>query len=240
MSSALAQAAPETEAPISTGNAELDKRIGGGLPRGSLTLVEGQSGAGKSVLMQHLCWGSLQVGETVSFYSTEGTVRSLLRQLESLGMDLTDYFLLGRLRLVPLHLSADTFLPVDALWAIHDHIKEFGGSVVLVDSLTSMLMKARDEEVLDFFALCKRMVDSGRTLVLSVHSYAVDERALVRLRSLCDAQLSLRTEQVGERLIKVLEVAKIRGANRTTGNIVSFDVEPGIGMRPIPVSRAKA
>jgi flagellar protein FlaH len=38
----------------------------------------------------------------------------------------------------------------------------------------------------------------------------------------------------------VLEVAKVRGAEKTTGNIISFDVEPGLGMRIIPVSSAKA
>jgi flagellar protein FlaH len=34
-------------------------------------------------------------------------------------------------------------------------------------------------------------------------------------------------------------VAKVRGAARTTGNVITFDVEPGWGMRIIPFSRAK-
>ena len=34
---------------ISTGHPEIDKKLGGGLPIGSLTLIEGQSDAGKSV-----------------------------------------------------------------------------------------------------------------------------------------------------------------------------------------------
>jgi len=38
----------------------------------------------------------------------------------------------------------------------------------------------------------------------------------------------------------VLQVAKIRGAEKTTGNIVSFDVEPGLGMRIVPITKAKA
>lgn len=42
---------------ISTGNIELDKKMGGGIPTGSLTLIEGQSDAGKSVLVQQLAWG---------------------------------------------------------------------------------------------------------------------------------------------------------------------------------------
>jgi flagellar protein FlaH len=73
-----------------------------------------------------------------------------------------------------------------------------------------------------------------------MHSYASTEQLLQRLRSMCDAHLRLRVEEVGTQLIKVLEVAKVRGAAKSTGNIVSFDVEPHLGMRIIPVTKAKA
>ena len=44
---------------ISTGIDDIDKKLGGGIPIGSLTLIEGQSGSGKSVLSQQFTWGSL-------------------------------------------------------------------------------------------------------------------------------------------------------------------------------------
>jgi flagellar protein FlaH len=37
-----------------------------------------------------------------------------------------------------------------------------------------------------------------------------------------------------------MEVAKIRGAEMTTGNITGFDVEPGLGIRIVPITRARA
>jgi flagellar protein FlaH len=37
-----------------------------------------------------------------------------------------------------------------------------------------------------------------------------------------------------------MEVCKVRGASKATGNIVSFDVEPHIGIRIVPITRAKA
>ena len=67
-----------------------------------------------------------------------------------------------------------------------------------------------------------------------------DSATLGRLRSMCDAHLSLRVEKVGDQLVKILEVAKVRGASKTTGNIITFDVEPNMGMRVIPISKAKA
>jgi flagellar protein FlaH len=69
---------------------------------------------------------------------------------------------------------------------------------------------------------------------------ACDEQMLIRIPSLCDAHLILRIEQVGERLVKIMEVAKVRNAMQSTGNIISFDVEPGLGMKIIPISKAKA
>ncbi|HWO73900.1 MAG TPA: flagellar accessory protein FlaH, partial [Dehalococcoidia bacterium] len=80
----------------------------------------------------------------------------------------------------------------------------------------------------------------GRALILTMHSYASNEQLLTRIRSMCDAHLRLRVEEVGTQLVKVLEVAKIRGAAKSTGNIISFDVEPNLGMRIIPVTKAKA
>ena len=68
----------------------------------------------------------------------------------------------------------------------------------------------------------------------------VDEGTMVRLRSTSDAHLRLRLEEAGDKLIKMLEVAKVRGAAKSTGNIIGFNVEPGIGMRMIAVAKAKA
>ena len=58
---------------VTTGNPEIDKKIGGGLPPRSLTLVEGQSDAGKSVLVQQFIWGTLQSGMRIAVYTTENT-----------------------------------------------------------------------------------------------------------------------------------------------------------------------
>jgi flagellar protein FlaH len=45
---------------------------------------------------------------------------------------------------------------------------------------------------------------------------------------------------MGSKMIKILEVAKVRGAELNTGNIISFDVEPNWGIRVIPYSKARA
>ena len=75
---------------------------------------------------------------------------------------------------------------------------------------------------------------------MTLHSYATTEQMMTRLSSICDAHLRLRVEDLGTQLVKVIEVSKVRGATKTTGNVVSFDVEPNFGMKIIPITKAKA
>jgi archaeal flagellar protein FlaH len=224
---------------ISTGSREIDDKMGGGVPHGSMTLIEGDSGSGKSVLTQQMSWGSLHDGFRLSFFTTENTVKSLVRQMESLNIDILDYLLLGRLRLFPMEISQSKAETMDVLLQAVKTEGKRGSDMIFVDSLTPFITSSPPEVVLTFFEKCKRLCSEGMTIVIVVHSHAVDKELLVRITSLCDAHLRIRTEEVGERLIKAMEVAKVRGASKRTGNIVSFEVEPGFGMRIIPINKAQ-
>jgi flagellar protein FlaH len=231
-----------THAPqlVTTGNSEIDKKIGGGLPISSLTLIEGQSDAGKSVLVQQFTWGTLNSGLRIDMYTTENTTPSLFRQMRSLALDIDDFFLVGRINVYPVPNSFTEEQSRRLFKMLLDHIAKSEADVVIVDSLTAFVTHASEPETLDFFSQAKELCDGGRSLILTIHSYASTEQLLTRLRSMCDAHLRLRVEEVGTQLIKVLEVAKVRGAAKSTGNIISFDVEPHLGMRIIPVTKAKA
>ena len=233
---------PETKRSISTGSGEIDKKMGGGIPIGSLSLIEGQSDAGKSVVSQHLCHGVLQADVGVAYYTSENTVKSLVSQMGSLGLDVTDYFLVDRLRIIPLSISSKDVKGDSAFALIAKHIQSLPKSmeVAIIDSVTTLITHANEGSIIDFFIAAKELCDNGRTIFVIVHSYAFDEKLLIRVRSLCDAHIKLRLEEVGERLMKMMEVSKVRNAERTTGNIISFEVEPQLGMRIIPVNKAKA
>jgi flagellar protein FlaH len=224
---------------ITTGNNEVDKKIGGGLPLNSLTLIEGQPDAGMCVLVQQFIWGCLNTNKRITVYTTENTTISLLRQMKSLSLDVDDYFLLGRLDVFPVPNS----FPEGADSLYNDflrHIAEKHADVVFVDALTAFASHATERQTLDFFSRAKDLCDSAVSLVLTLHSYATTEQMMTRLSSICDAHLRLRVEDLGTQLVKVIEVSKVRGATKTTGNIVSFDVEPNFGMKIIPITKAKA
>jgi archaeal flagellar protein FlaH len=232
--------APEDEKTklISTGNMDLDGKMGGGIPVGSLTLIEGDSGAGKSVLGQQMMRGCLTDGFKLSIFSSENTVRSLVKQMRSLNLDILDYLLLGSLRVFSIETSTLGRQAIPTLVSAMKHEK--GRDMVFVDSLTSSIPQSSDNEVLAFFEESKRLCSDGTTIITIVHSHGLSRELLTRVRSLCDAHLRLRTEEVGSKLVKTLEVTKVRGADQATGNIVSFEVEPGWGMRVIPINKVKA
>ncbi len=230
---------PKKELTVCTGQSEIDKRLGGGIPMGSLVLLEGQSDSGKSVLVQQMTWSSLQNNLRILFYTTENTVRSLDKQMESLGLSITDYILLGWVKIF--QIKSTISMRDNAFGTIVKGIEAHPEyKVVVVDAVTPFIAHSSTEEIIRYFEACKGLCDSGKTILNVAHTYAFDEQLLIRIGSVCDAHLRLRIEEVGEKLVKVLEVAKIRGADKNTGNIISFDVEPGMGLKVLPMGRAKA
>jgi flagellar protein FlaH len=224
---------------ISTGNREIDDKMGGGIPLGSLTLIEGDSHSGKSVLSQQMTWGSLVDGFQMAFFTTENTVKSLIKQMQSLNIDILNYLLLNKLRLYPMEFArAEGDVLAELLTAIRVEAKA-GREMIFIDALTPCITNSHQEQVLTFFERCKRLCSEGMTILMVVHSHAISQDFLVRITSLCDAHLRMRTEQVGNKLVKTMEVAKVRGASKNTGNIVSFEIEPGLGMRIIPINKAQ-
>jgi len=232
---------PETQdsrkSVISSRNTELDSKMGGGLPTGSLTLVEGTSGAGKSVLTQQIVKGSLEDGCQVSMFTTENNVKSLVTQMRSIDLEILDFLLLRKLRVYPVELSRlGDEAPFTLLSAMRQEEKR---DLLVVDSFSSAITHSDETHILGFFEECKRLCATGITIIITLHPEIVDGELISAIRSMCDANLRLRTEQDGQRLVKTLEVAKIRGAASGTGAIVGFDVEPGWGMRIIPISKAR-
>jgi len=227
---------------ITTGIREVDDKLGGGIPFGSLALIEGQSDAGKSVLTQHLAFGALTTSQaSVAYYTTENTVRSLILQMDSISLFTLDHFLTDRFRIYPVTLESNLRQGKQRFLFIAEHLRNLPRrfSLLVVDSVTLLVAHSNPVAVMDFFWACKRLCDEGRTVILVAHSYAFEEEMLSRSRSLCDAHFRLRLEQIGDKMAKIMEVLKVRGADRPTGEVVTFEIEPKTGMRIIPLSKAK-
>jgi archaeal flagellar protein FlaH len=223
-----------------SGIGEIDKKLGGGLPTGSLTLMEGESDAGKTPMVQQFIHGCLEAGKRVALYTTENTTSSLMRQMKSLNMDVDDYFILGRLSIYPLPLVIEPDNSRTMYATFIDHMRSLDVDVIFIDGVTAFVSHAEEGSTLDFFFATRDLCDSGFSVVMTLHSYACREELLLRLLSLCDAHLRLKVEDLGKRLCKTMEIAKIRGAARSGGAFsVCFEVVPDLGITIIPVFKAK-
>tara|TARA_Y100000588_G_C14029382_1_gene827948 strand:+ start:123 stop:833 length:711 start_codon:yes stop_codon:yes gene_type:complete len=223
---------------ISTGSVEIDRKMGGGIPFGTLMLVEGAASSGKSSLVQQLLWSALLSGERVALYVTEQTVHSLLSQMASLGLDVVDHFLMDRLRIFPVSVSRNDDPDLGFLSRHMEEQKEYG--ILAVDSLTTIVPWSGGEQIKDFLSRCKTVCDEGKVVICTAHEDAFEEDISSRTRSVCDAYIRLHVNPAGSSLLKTMEVAKIRGAEMKTGNILGFEVQPNQGLRIIPISLARA
>ena len=225
---------------LSTGSLEIDRQIGHGVPWGSVTLIEGRHGTGKSVLCQHLCFNALRAQSGVACYTSDIGSPSLIAQMKSLGLDVLDFFLLDQLRIHPLELSEEYPEPTDVLNLLLRHIMalppEF--ELVIIDSLTPLLPFCTKDQVLDFFFHCHQMSREGRTIVAVLDTRAMATSLTDALYSWCDIHLRLRMEVVTiERVVKALDVFKPHGGNPEAVPSINFDVQPGHGIQVVFTKR---
>jgi len=227
---------------LSTGNSELDKKIADGIPLESLTLIEGDNDTGKSVLTQQIIWGAMKQGFSVDLFTTESTNKSFIKQMESMSLDVSEFFAWGYLKVFPLHVAGFEWKKeemTNILAKLITFIQASKAEVCVIDSLTLFTEYAETDSILTFFTNSKSLIDQGKTILITLHTYAFEEDTLVRIRSICDAHLIMKKAMVGDKYVMVMEVFKVRGARKTTGNIVSFEVHPGYGMKIIPMSFAR-
>ena len=76
-------------------------------------------------------------------------------------------------------------------------------------------------------------------MILIVHSATFEEKMFIRLQALSDVHLRLCRENVKGKLFKTLEVCKVRSAELLNGNIIAFDVVPGLGIQVNPINKVK-
>src|ERR1700721_4574384 len=70
---------------ISSGIKQLDALVGGGIDRGTSTLVMGPAGAGKSTIAAKYAFAAMERGESAAVYLFDEGIQSYLSRLKSLG-----------------------------------------------------------------------------------------------------------------------------------------------------------
>ncbi|MCB0712730.1 MAG: DNA repair protein RadA [Ignavibacteriae bacterium] len=150
----LAEVSVEEASRITTGIQEFDRVLGGGIMPGSIILVGGDPGVGKSTLMAQMCAGL--DGTTVLYVTGEESLRQVKLRAARLSVDLPSLLLLAETNLeLILNAIAGTnpdIVIVDSIQTTyHPRIESAPGSVSQVRECTAMLMRlAKDQGVAVF------------------------------------------------------------------------------------------
>ena len=141
----LQEISSEGETRFSTGMGELDRVLGGGAVAGSLVLVSGAPGIGKSTLLLQIC-NSLCADRSVLYVSGEESERQLKLRAERLGVAPESLFVLSETRLSDILEAATETKPdiliVDSIQTLYNEENDSSpGSVSQVKDCTMSMMQ---------------------------------------------------------------------------------------------------
>lgn len=118
----------EGEHRIVTGIGEMDRVLGGGIVAGSLVLVGGDPGIGKSTLLLQMCGQLSKSGEKVLYISGEESLKQIKLRGDRLGEFSDSVYLLSE----------------TSISMIDGAIQKIGPGVVIIDSIQTMYDEAVD------------------------------------------------------------------------------------------------
>ncbi len=141
----LSELGTEDEIRFSTGMAEFDRVLGGGAVRGSLVLVGGAPGIGKSTLLLQLC-GLAGGSEKILYVTGEESKRQLKMRAERLKVESPQLYILAETDLMETLNAVDSVKPdiliVDSIQTLFNpELSASPGSVTQVKDCTMALMQ---------------------------------------------------------------------------------------------------
>ncbi|MDE6761394.1 MAG: DNA repair protein RadA [Lachnospiraceae bacterium] len=131
---------------IGTGMKELDRVLGGGIVKGSLTLVGGDPGIGKSTLLLQVCRNLTGAEHKVMYVSGEESLQQIKLRAERLGGFTKDMLLLCETNLDAVEGAVTKVMPevvvIDSIQTMYlEEVGSGAGSVSQVREVTGRLMR---------------------------------------------------------------------------------------------------
>ena len=147
----------DREIRFSTGMGELDRVLGGGAVAGSLVLVGGAPGIGKSTLLLQIC-NSLCVERKVLYVSGEESERQLKLRAQRLGVEPDNLFVLSETRLSDMLAAVEEIQPdiliADSVQTMYREENESSpGSVSQVKDCTMALLELSKSQGITVFVV---------------------------------------------------------------------------------------
>ena len=209
------------------------ERFGKVIPEGSLVLIEGKEGTGKSIFSQRFCYGFLKNHETCSYISTQYTIKNFLRQTASVGYDIRDFLLSGKLFFISTEVMLAETLPKETfLEGLLTSKKIFDPDIIFIDSLSTLLNKSLNKNnLVDLTSFFNRLRGSGKTIIISANPRDWTDDIHSAFQMICDTHFRVTRESMpGIGLVHNIYIDKFNGAQFKYESRTSFSVRPGFGV----------
>ncbi|ELZ82837.1 ATPase domain-containing protein [Haloferax larsenii] len=226
----------------------LEKELGGGIPSGAIVLIEGDYGAGKSVLSQRFSYGFCEEDAIVTLVSTELGVRGFLDQMHSLSYDIVKHLLNEQIVFLQAEIDSGGTLSGKSdkerkqlLRRLMDAETMWEADVIIIDTFDAILrndpqfeaLVRQNEErqaALEIISFFRELTTKGKTIILTVDPSSVDDSSIGPFRSIADVYFELEMVEVGNDVRRNIFVKRFAGMGQQVGDRVGFSVRSGIGI----------
>jgi circadian clock protein KaiC len=201
-------------AKLSSGITDLDMLLGGGLERGTSTLIVGAPGAGKSSLATQFVVFAAAGGQRAALFVFDESLNTLLTRSAGLGIDLEKHVKTGAV--IVQQVDPGELSPGEFAHAIRRAVETHRASVVVVDSLNGYLNAMPEERFLtiQLHELLSFLGQAGvATILIGAHQGLIGGQMITPVDAsyLADAVILLRYFEAQGEVRQAISVVKKRG-----------------------------
>jgi circadian clock protein KaiC len=197
---------------MTSGIAELDGLLGGGIEQGTSVLVLGPAGTGKSTYAFQFVAAAIARGEKAAIFAFDEELGLLLDRTRALGFDLQKMIADGYLHIE--QVDAAELSPGEFAHRVRERVDKLQAKTVVIDSLNgySAAMPSENSLVLHIHELLQYLNRQGATTILTVaqHGLVGDMKAPVDVTYLADTVVLLRYYESYGRVKRAVSVVKKR------------------------------
>lgn len=221
-----------------SGIEELDTLLGGGLDRGTSTLLAGPAGSGKSSIAMQYAAAAAERGENGAIYLFDESLTTLYKRARGLGLNLQVHVGSGRLDVQ--QLDPAELCPGDFMHQIRDAVLMRNLRLLVIDSLNGFLNAMPGEALLtvQLHELLSFLNQHGVVTILVMAQYGILGSGMespVDVSYLADTVILLRFFEAGGKVRKAISVVKKRsGGHEDT--VRELKVGPGRIMVGAPLA----
>ncbi|HEY4439007.1 MAG TPA: ATPase domain-containing protein [Candidatus Elarobacter sp.] len=157
-------ARPFLAAQLGSGLPDLDELLGGGIERGTVTLISGPTGVGKTTLGVQVLTEAANRGDRCALYTFDERAETVVSRCEGVGMGVRRLIAEGTLSIV--ELEALKFGPDEFAAIVRRDIEERGTQVVMIDSVSGYRVSVSGDLAERLHALARYLQNIGVTVIL--------------------------------------------------------------------------